>query len=198
MTECSHSQTIKENINSSSGNRFQLRLECGLHLVTKLQQKHTLTISCSKSLLLNKYTNSDWKLNIPKVTINKEGLMQQGDLIRFDDLMIMRTTGAHELAKQYRSDIDGLVLEVNPQSLIISVAVVEFSFPHEIDVHDLFTAEFLAVFKWLKILHVGNDNADSLMQQKLHPDIMIFVKHVCVEFQDDAFEVQLRCVPINA
>ena len=167
--------------------KLQVKFENGFDLSTKLQT-HTLSIGCHKGLTLNKYTREDWKLNIPKLTINVDGMVQPGDLIRFDDILVIRTTGAHQLAKQYRAAIDNLEQDVNSKSLIISIGLCEIAFPHQTNMHDLFSNEILGIYKWLKIIH----NKSGTDWEKIHPDILIFLKQLCVEFQDDPFEVQLR------
>ena len=174
-------------LGGNSESRLHVKFDHGFDLSTKLQSQ-TINIGSYKTLTFSRYTSEDWKFNVPRLTINVEGLTQPGDLIRFDDILIIRTTGAHQLAKQYRSEIDNLEQEVNPKSLIISMGLCEIAFPHQTNVHNLFSNEFLGVYKWLKILH----NQSGTDWEKIHPDILIFLKQVCVEFQDDPFEVQLR------
>ena len=176
-----------ERKSKTSDSKFHIKFDHGFDLSTKLQSQ-TINICCSKTLAFSQYTSEDWKFNIPRLTINVDGYTQPGDLIRFDEIMIIRTTGAHQLAKQYRSEIDNLEQEVNPKSIIVSMGLCEIAFPHQTDIHNIFSHEFLGVFKWLKILH----NKAGADWDKIHPDILIFLKQVCVEFQDDPFEVQLR------
>ena len=167
--------------------KLQLKFDHGMDIATKLQN-NTINICCSKSLTFNRYTQDDWKLNAPRVTINVDGLFQPGDLLRFDDVLLIRTRGAHQLAKQYRANADGLEQEVNPKSIIVSMGLCEVAFPHQSNIHNLYSNELLGIYKWLKLVH--NDSATEW--EKIHPDVLIFMKQVCVEFQDDPFEVQLR------
>ena len=181
-------QTTHGNVeHSNTSDKLQIKFEHGLDLNTKLQSQ-TINMSCPKTLTFNRYTKDDWKLNIPKLTINVDGLTQPGDLIRLDDVLVIRTTGAHQLAKQYRAEIDNLVQQVNPKSIIISMGLCEIAFPHQTNIHNLFSNEILGIYKWLKVLH----NKSGTEWEKIHPDVLIFLKQVCVEFQDDPFEVQLR------
>jgi hypothetical protein len=48
--------------------------------------------------------------------------------------------------------------------------------------------DFLALVKWLRVLHGKNSNNFDIV----HPDLLIFIRQVEVEFQDDPFEVCLR------
>ena len=63
-------------------------------------------------------------------------------------------------------------------------------YPPEVDVYNLFSGEFLGVYKWLKVLH----NRGGTEWDKIHPDIRFSVKEISVEFQDDPFEVRFPLI----
>ena len=175
------------NQNPTTSEKFHVKFDNGFDISTKLQSQ-TVNVCCQKTLTFNRYTKENWKLNMPRMTINVDELTQPGDLVRLDDILIIGTTGAHQLAKQYRGEIDNLEQKVNSKSIIISMAHCEFAFPHQVNIHNLFSDEFLGIYKWLKIIH----NKSGTEWDKIHPDILVFIKQISVEFQDDPFEVQLR------
>ena len=60
------------------------------------------------------------------------------------------------------------------------------------DVYNLFSGEFLGVYKWLKVLH----NRGGTEWEKIHPDVRLSVKDISVEFQDDPFEVNILVIAL--
>ncbi len=49
---------------------------------------------------------------------------------------------SHPLAKRHRADIEGCINPDN-SAIVVSILVVEFKFPHEVDVHRIVSTEFL-------------------------------------------------------
>jgi hypothetical protein len=49
---------------------------------------------------------------------------------------------SHPLSKRHRADIEGCVNREN-SSIVVSMMVCHFKFPHEVDVHRIVSTEFL-------------------------------------------------------
>ena len=76
------------------------------------------------------------------------------------------------------TSVDGLVDKDNT-AVVVSMALFEFHFPHQMDVHDVLSQDLMAIIKWLRILHGKvSTNFDIV-----HPDILFFIKQVNIEFQ---------------
>jgi hypothetical protein len=103
-------------------------------------------------------------------------------LFKIENLSVQKST-RNPLADKFRLDIDGLVDKDNT-AIVISLALVAFSFPHQMDVHHVLSTELMAICKWLRILHGGKK---AINFDVVHPDLLIFVKQVNIEFQVSRF-----------
>ena len=151
----------------------RLYLQKGLEIKAKLQ-KHSVDfkISC---LDLRK-VGDEWKFQIPEfimdVTEQCEGLFKM-------EALSGQKSMTNPVADKYRLDIDGVVDKDN-NSMVLSMALLQFSFPHQMDVYDVLSNDLMAIVKWLRILHSKTTVTNF---DVVHPDILIFIKQVDIEFQ---------------
>ncbi len=176
----SSSRRPKRNKNVATTTR--VLLQKGLDLNLKLA-KHALEIKmCAFDW---RKVGEEWKCQIPELVVNVIDECKKLFLVESLSLQKART---NPLADKYRADIDGVVDKDNP-SLLLSMAVLQFNFQHQMDVHDVISNDLMAIFKWLKKLHGKSSGANF---DVVHPDLLIFIRQLDIEFQDDPFEVCLR------
>ena len=66
---------------------------------------------------------------------------------------------------------------------------VKVIFPYKYDFADTFNEHFMSCIKWLRLLH-RSPSSDSIISVAF--DLAIDINHVCLEIEDDPFEVKLR------
>lgn len=150
----------------------RILLQKGLELKAKLQNQNIVIKMSSFDM---RKVGEEFKLQVPDLVLDVVG--QCENLFKLESVSVQKSL-TNPLAGKFRMDIDGLVDKDNT-AVVLSMALLEFNFPHEMDVYDVISNELLAVVKWLRILHgLTGTNFDNV-----HPDLLIFIRKVNIEFQ---------------
>ena len=179
-------RTEESPANGGEETKVCLTLEKGANVTAKLQ---TSTVQLALNQFdFNKYQAGYWKVDLPNFEVRMLHADATSDLLlSVHEILVIKTLNSHSLVKKFRQEVEGLEMSDN-KTVLISMKSCELSYPPELNVHSLFSGEFLGVFKWLKVLH----NRSGTEWDKIHPDVWVSVKQLSVEFQDDPFEVCLR------
>ena len=68
-------------------------------------------------------------------------------LFKLESLSVQKSL-TNPLAHKFRLDIDGVVDKDNT-SVVVSMALLQFNFLHQMDVHNVVSNDLLALVKWL-------------------------------------------------
>ena len=112
---------------------------------------------------------------VPELTVDV--IDECKKLFKLESLSVQKSL-TNPLAHKFRLDIDGVVDKDNT-SVVVSMALLQFNFLHQMDVHNVVSNDLLALVKWLRILHGKNTNNFDIV----HPDVLIFIRQVDIEFQ---------------
>ncbi len=145
-------------------------------------QRHTLLFSLTSFDV--RINGDEWKVLMPDLVMDVDGLCRK--MVKLES-GVAQKMHSNPLAEKFRSEIEGLVDKDNT-TIVISLALLEFNFPHQLDVHNILSNDLLGIIKWLRILHGKRGTNFDVV----HPDVLFFVKQINIEFQDDPFEVALR------
>ena len=154
----------------------RLVLQKGLELKAKLK-KHVLKLKLSAFDW--RKVGEEWKFQVPDLSIDVVDECKK--LFKLESLSLQKSM-TNPLAGKFRMDMDG-VMDKDNTSMVVSMALLQLNFPHQMDVHDVLSNDMMGIVKWLRILHGTNSsNFDTV-----HPDILIFIRQLDIEFQVSGF-----------